>query len=661
MSTSVLKKKTFVVTLAISPHRISNLPKVLEQLVSKQNVRPDYIFINAVPYMVRTGKRLQIPGMVSMTIDHIQKKYPDIKVYFQKEVIDIGPMTKLGPTLKTLHSLFPTAESRENVQIIVVDDDILYPKGLVEIYQNLLNAENKHVIYGMHGFSWRPTDEQLIVSYGFRDVGRVVDVIEGFASYCIPLSIMDENFVLHWASKPITKELLKERSYERSLALSDDLVVSLYLRRLGYKLKICGHEDGCCDRDLVLSEYGFKEDALHKNPYEQSNVGNYDLIYDTLFEEMNKYVDSVVGLTVRTDATSDNKQKRNQEGENQHRPDTCDGQDDHEKTREPEVGKDLICKRMTQDEYFIKYIYPLMAKNITERLESLAEKISKRKRKNIRTVEENSFYELNNQLLVRLNSIIQNPKALTPLVCILTPTYRRAHMFPRLIETVRHQTYANLCWLIVDDTPEEEIKQLETRSEDVKSLIQSSKLQVPVQYIYRKNHMSIGEKRNLIHDALFQLYPEAEIAVCFDDDDYHFRERITDSVRLLNLHSAPIVGCSNCLLYIDKKVWKCKFDASDRSSNGTFAYRTYLAKKNRYDINKHKAEEASFLNDFSIPIIEQDCMKNILVMSHAMNTVDKEKWLRLSNGANGYDNLSLRRLLAQDKCPNPLIHMFESL
>ena len=59
---------------------------------------------------------------------------------------------------------------------------------------------------------------------------------------------------------------------------------------------------------------------------------------------------------------------------------------------------------------------------------------------------------------------------------------------------------------------------------------------------------------------------------------------------------------------------------------GTFAFKRELI-KNRYDEDACLAEEKSFLKDYTVPFVQLDPKKTILVFSHEHNTFDKRKLL----------------------------------
>jgi hypothetical protein len=65
----------------------------------------------------------------------------------------------------------------------------------------------------------------------------------------------------------------------------------------------------------------------------------------------------------------------------------------------------------------------------------------------------------------------------------------------------------------------------------------------------------------------------------------------------------------------------------NHATAGTFAFKKQLLKDHRYDNNAALAEEKAFLKNYTVPFVQLDPVKTILVFSHAHNTFDKRKLL----------------------------------
>jgi hypothetical protein len=141
--------------------------------------------------------------------------------------------------------------------------------------------------------------------------------------------------------------------------------------------------------------------------------------------------------------------------------------------------------------------------------------------------------------------------------------------------------------------------------------------------------MKLGEKRNFMHK-----YVKGSIVVYMDDDDYYPPQRVEHCVEtLLANPRALCAGSSELYIYfkhIDKMYQSGPF-GDTHATAGTFAFKKELLEQSKYDDNASLAEERSFLKDYSIPFVQLDPMKTILVFSHNHNSFDKKNMLQNSN------------------------------
>tara|TARA_Y100000816_G_scaffold285008_1_gene264102 strand:- start:2047 stop:2805 length:759 start_codon:yes stop_codon:yes gene_type:complete len=63
----------------------------------------------------------------------------------------------------------------------------------------------------------------------------------------------------------------------------------------------------------------------------------------------------------------------------------------------------------------------------------------------------------------------------------------------------------------------------------------------------------------------------------------------------------------------------------NHATAGTFAFRKELLNSTRYNDDAALAEEKAFLKDYTVPFVQLDPLKSILVFSHEHNTYDKRK------------------------------------
>jgi len=224
-----------------------------------------------------------------------------------------------------------------------------------------------------------------------------------------------------------------------------------------------------------------------------------------------------------------------------------------------------------------------------------------------------------------------------PYVSVICVTYNRRPFFPSFFECMRAQTYPKKRFevIIVDDG-----------TDCVRDAVDTYGHGLTVRYHRIEEKMTLGAKRNFSHTLIDK---NTKYIVAADDDDYHCRERIAHSVDMLEkTPDAMIAGASTLYVYFKHIHQMYQFgpymasqpDGShtDRfsprnthSTNGCFAYRRALAETHRYSDKACIAEEHTFLAEYTVPMIQLDPMKTILVVSHEHNTFDKRNLLKQPN------------------------------
>jgi hypothetical protein len=69
----------------------------------------------------------------------------------------------------------------------------------------------------------------------------------------------------------------------------------------------------------------------------------------------------------------------------------------------------------------------------------------------------------------------------------------------------------------------------------------------------------------------------------------------------------------------------------NHSTAGTFAFKRALLKQTSYENDALLAEEKHFLKNYTIPFVQLDPLKTILVISHEQNTFDKRRLISADN------------------------------
>jgi hypothetical protein len=170
-------------------------------------------------------------------------------------------------------------------------------------------------------------------------------------------------------------------------------------------------------------------------------------------------------------------------------------------------------------------------------------------------------------------------------------------------------------WIIIDDG-----------SDPVEDLVASHPR---VKYFKYDTKMTLGKKRNLLHEK-----SRGEILVYMDDDDYYPPQRVSHAVHMLVTHpDALCAGSSEIYIYFKHIGQMKRFGpyGPNHATAGTFAFKRKLLKHHRYNEDACLAEERAFLKDYTVPFVQLDPMKVILVFSHDHNTFDKRKLLVNAN------------------------------
>jgi glycosyltransferase involved in cell wall biosynthesis len=219
----------------------------------------------------------------------------------------------------------------------------------------------------------------------------------------------------------------------------------------------------------------------------------------------------------------------------------------------------------------------------------------------------------------------KNKLSSVPFVSICTPTFNRRPFIPYIIKCFENQIYPKdkMEWIIIDDGTD--------KIEDLVSHIPN------VKYFKYDEKMTLGQKRNLCHK-----YSTGQIIINMDDDDYYPPERVLHAVETLRKNpKALCAGSSEMFIYFKHINQMYKFGpyGPNHSTAATFAFRRELLEITSFQETACVAEEKHFLKDYTIPFVQLESMKSILVFSHNHNSFDKKKLLDTAN-MNQYVTLS---------------------
>lgn len=244
----LLQHKIYV-ALTTTPNRIKNIHRILAA-IDQRNITN---ILLAIPHRFsRTNEKYNIPT-------DLLRQFPKLKVLQIAQ--DLGPITKLIPAAEYVKAIDP-----ESI-IITIDDDVVYPFGMVNemIYQVVLNnavvggivdnniskdyfwskqeSGNRTLNFIDSQLWWRQSD--------IRSGLRKREFVIGFGAIAYKVKFLD------------TALMLKLSQLDKSCFQSDDLVISyaLHLNNID-RAKI---SNKYLNSNLILPlDYGSANDALHK-------------------------------------------------------------------------------------------------------------------------------------------------------------------------------------------------------------------------------------------------------------------------------------------------------------------------------------------------------------------------------------------------------------
>jgi glycosyltransferase involved in cell wall biosynthesis len=200
-----------------------------------------------------------------------------------------------------------------------------------------------------------------------------------------------------------------------------------------------------------------------------------------------------------------------------------------------------------------------------------------------------------------------------PFISVCTPTFNRRPFIPIMIKCFEHQLYPKdkIEWIIVDDG-----------SDKIEDLVKH----IPqVKYLSFKEKLTLGKKRNIANDNT-----KGQIIIYMDDDDYYPPERFSHAVEVLTKNPTALCAGSSAMFIHFKhinKIFQFGPYGPNHATAATFAFRRELLQQTRFNELSAVAEEKHFLKNYTIPFIQLESKKSILVFSHEHNSFDKKELL----------------------------------
>lgn len=190
------KKTDIIVSLTTTPERIDKIETTLKSILD-QSRSPKEIRLNIPDFSLREKKEYIIPEYI--------KKLSSVKII---RCADYGPATKLIPSIKSLNN---------DQNILVIDDDRLYPRWLVDKLHKLLLKQNDYVI-ALSGWivpddlTDKPTTWWSSIT--FKPPApiksnrllkkRKVDIIQGYAGYVVKPCFFNIDQICDYSKAPDT-------------------------------------------------------------------------------------------------------------------------------------------------------------------------------------------------------------------------------------------------------------------------------------------------------------------------------------------------------------------------------------------------------------------------------------------------------------------------
>jgi len=179
-SSTLLDKRRIIVSFSTLPDRIANLRPTLTCLI-EQTRPPDEIVLAVPDFSVRQRQIYSIPECLA--------EFPLLRILRSER--DWGPATKSIPVVQQ-----ELGAGRVETLIVVVDDDRIYPRDMIETYlcYNAKLPDAALCFRGApmpHTFDWR--DSKQTYGHTLRGPKRVA-VMTGCGSYLVMPKFFDSSF-----------------------------------------------------------------------------------------------------------------------------------------------------------------------------------------------------------------------------------------------------------------------------------------------------------------------------------------------------------------------------------------------------------------------------------------------------------------------------------
>ena len=224
----------FIISVTTIPSRIHHLYNRCKELL-EQTYPASKIILNIPKKCRRTGETYIIPENLIKFLNSVENTV----INYTK---DYGPATKL---LGLIHYK-ELSKLPENTIIIVIDDDMKYPKNLLEKYNIAYNID-KNKIYSFGGGQIISYDDKLPMIAWKKN--KIINFIEGYLSWSISIKYF----------KKCINDFFKIQYMPKQVFLADDL----YLSNIISKHRITMNKLDSKGVEIKQCDYSRGSDALH--------------------------------------------------------------------------------------------------------------------------------------------------------------------------------------------------------------------------------------------------------------------------------------------------------------------------------------------------------------------------------------------------------------
>jgi len=201
-----------------------------------------------------------------------------------------------------------------------------------------------------------------------------------------------------------------------------------------------------------------------------------------------------------------------------------------------------------------------------------------------------------------------------PTVTIVTLLTDRREFLPLLKACINNQNYdkSKLEWVILDDG-------------DNKNINFDDCLVKPL-YFHCSQKLTIGRKRNIACQI-----SAGEFISFFDDDDIHYPTKVTAGVNTLTQTGQRYICGSSKLDIADistGKIYRSGPFGKNHATANTFFFRKQFLSMSSFRDSDRAGEEANFLKNYQIPMVQIKPEHTVICLAHSKNTVSKKRFFK---------------------------------